>query len=86
MLAKLRTMLDEDITAYGEELDRLEVDLLDPDVPAETREDFGKALELYEQAKDATATSQAPRRRHPCHPHAGGRPLAAGGCLRARFR
>ncbi len=59
-LAKLRTFLDEDITAYGEELDRLEIDLLDPNVPAETREDFGRALELYEQAKDATAKAKHP--------------------------
>jgi hypothetical protein len=57
-LAMVRRTVDEDITAYGEQLDRLDPDLSQLDDAG--REDFRRALDSYEQAKQRLAAAQRP--------------------------
>ncbi len=65
-LARVKTTVDEDVTSYGEELDRLE---LDPAAPGGASEEenasmvseYGAALDAYEEAKSAMARVRAPR-------------------------
>lgn len=59
-LKQVRGALDEDITAYGEELASLELDPRDGSIPAEAREEYSTALDLYETAKSAAARAEAP--------------------------
>ncbi|HEX5996055.1 MAG TPA: hypothetical protein VFY84_13025 [Jiangellales bacterium] len=59
-LNQVRGALDEDITAYGEELTSLELDPRDRSVSAEARDEYATALELYETAKSAAARAEAP--------------------------
>ncbi|KWX01339.1 putative membrane protein [Carbonactinospora thermoautotrophica] len=57
-LAKVRRVVDEDITAYGEELHRLEFD--PARVDEATRADYQRALDLYERAKLEMAAVRRP--------------------------
>jgi hypothetical protein len=57
-LARVRQTVDEDITAYGEQLDRLDPDLATMDDAA--REDFRKALDSYDLAKQRVAAARHP--------------------------
>jgi hypothetical protein len=50
-LEQLRTVVDEDITAYGEELDRLDFHPGDPAADDAMRADYTHALDAYETAK-----------------------------------
>ncbi|NED95174.1 hypothetical protein G1H11_07580 [Phytoactinopolyspora alkaliphila] len=51
-LEQVRGVLDEDITAYGERLSALDLDVReDSKVPIEARREYGRALDLYENAK-----------------------------------
>ncbi|MET9828328.1 hypothetical protein ABZ078_03280 [Streptomyces sp. NPDC006385] len=50
-LAKLRVVVDEDITAFGEELDRLDFHPAEPGADDATRTDYEHALDAYDQAK-----------------------------------
>ncbi|NED99725.1 hypothetical protein [Phytoactinopolyspora halotolerans] len=51
-LEQVRGALDEDITAYGERLSELDLDVqADSKVPIEARHEYGRALDLYENAK-----------------------------------
>ncbi|GGO85569.1 hypothetical protein GCM10012280_19650 [Wenjunlia tyrosinilytica] len=59
-LAKLRTVVDEDITAFGEELDRLDFDPADPAADDAMREDYTRALDSYDGAKAAMETARRP--------------------------
>ena len=59
-LNQVRGALDEDITAYGEELASLELDPRDRSISAEAREEYSTALDLYETAKSAAARAEAP--------------------------
>ncbi|MFV2117918.1 hypothetical protein ACE14D_05540 [Streptomyces sp. Act-28] len=59
-LDKLRVVVDEDITAYGERLDRLDFRPGDPDVDDAMRSDYERALDAYDEAKQRMA-----RARHP---------------------
>lgn len=56
----VRKTLDEDITAFGEALDDLDVDLSDPRLGEEGRADLGAALDKYDQAKRAAVAMQRP--------------------------
>ncbi|MCH0537972.1 hypothetical protein I3F58_00030 [Streptomyces sp. MUM 203J] len=56
-LGKLRTVVDEDITAYGEELDRLDLHPADDDT---TRTDYGNALDTYDKAKQLMDQARHP--------------------------
>lgn len=51
-LDQVRNALDEDITTYGERLSALDLDVqADSAVPIEARNEYGRALDLYENAK-----------------------------------
>ncbi|MEV5506028.1 hypothetical protein [Streptomyces orinoci] len=68
-LQQLRVVVDEDITAFGEELDRLDFNPGQPGVSDDMRKDYERALDAYEDAKakmeaakrpqDVTAVTQA---------------------------
>ena len=56
----LKRAVDEDITAYGEVLDRLDFSPGDPASTDEMRADYSKALDQYEAAKKAAAAARRP--------------------------
>ncbi|MFJ3163349.1 hypothetical protein [Streptomyces kanasensis] len=59
-LEKLRVVVDEDITAYGEELDRLDFHPAEPSADDAMRSDYERSLDAYDRAKQLMA-----RARHP---------------------
>ncbi|MBK3578985.1 hypothetical protein JHN63_35330, partial [Streptomyces sp. MBT65] len=59
-LDKLRVVVDEDITAFGEELDRLEFHPAEPGADDAMRADYERALDAYEQAKASMAAATKP--------------------------
>ncbi|MET0712888.1 MAG: hypothetical protein ABWZ30_10335 [Jiangellaceae bacterium] len=55
-LEPVRAALDEDVTAYGEELAELDLDLRTPGAaPVEAQQEYARALDLYENAKTVAA-------------------------------
>ena len=52
-----RRLVDEDVTALGEQLAELDVDTLADDLDEEARHHYGRALEHYDQAKQLLASS-----------------------------
>ncbi|MFI1376333.1 hypothetical protein ACH4UY_30565 [Streptomyces longwoodensis] len=59
-LERLRVVVDEDITAFGEELDRLEFHPAEPGADDAMRADYERALDAYDQAKSAMAAAARP--------------------------
>jgi hypothetical protein len=59
-LEKLRVVVDEDITAFGEELDRLDFHPAEPGADDARRADYERALDAYEQAKQSMAEARKP--------------------------
>ncbi|MEV3972032.1 hypothetical protein AB0K68_28440 [Streptomyces sp. NPDC050698] len=59
-LEKLRVVVDEDITAFGEELDRLDFHPGEPGADDAMRTDYERALDSYEQAKSLMAAATRP--------------------------
>ncbi|MFD5256488.1 hypothetical protein ACFWM5_27100 [Streptomyces bobili] len=59
-LERLRVVVDEDITAYGEELDRLDFHPGEPGADDAMRGDYEHALDAYEKAKSAMAGATRP--------------------------
>jgi hypothetical protein len=59
-LEDLRVVVDEDITAFGEELDRLDFDPGEPGADDAMRADYSHALDAYENAKSAMARAEHP--------------------------
>ncbi|WP_159670016.1 hypothetical protein, partial [Streptomyces mexicanus] len=59
-LEKLRVVVDEDITAFGEELDRLDFHPAEPGADDAMRADYERALDAYEQAKQRMAEARRP--------------------------
>ncbi|MEV4556433.1 hypothetical protein AB0K51_05470 [Kitasatospora sp. NPDC049285] len=59
-LAQLRTVVDEDITAFGEELDRLEFNPGAPDADDVQRTDYSRALDAYDRAKRTMDEAKKP--------------------------
>ncbi|PJN41951.1 hypothetical protein CG747_04675 [Streptomyces sp. CB02959] len=59
-LEDLRIVVDEDITAFGEELDRLDFDPGEPGADDAMRTDYSRALDAYEDAKSAMAAAEHP--------------------------
>ncbi|SCF81093.1 hypothetical protein [Streptomyces sp. Ncost-T10-10d] len=59
-LDKLRVVVDEDITAYGETLDRLDFHPAEPGADDSMRADYERALDSYDSAK-----TRMSRARHP---------------------
>ena len=46
-LAAVRTVADEDVTRFGEELQRLDTDLLTSDLGEAARQDYQRALDSF---------------------------------------
>lgn len=59
-LDKLRVVVDEDITAFGEELDRLDFHPAEKGADDAMRADYERALDAYDQAKSFMAAAQRP--------------------------
>ncbi|MET8475054.1 hypothetical protein ABZY90_25405 [Streptomyces sp. NPDC006422] len=59
-LEKLRVVVDEDITAFGEELDRLDFHPAEAGADDAMRADFERALDAYEKAKRYMNDAQRP--------------------------
>ncbi|MFD1661353.1 hypothetical protein ACFSL4_24905 [Streptomyces caeni] len=59
-LERLRVVVDEDITAFGEELDRLDFHPAEPGADEAMRADYERALDAYEQAKSSMAAARRP--------------------------
>ncbi|MFE9723249.1 hypothetical protein ACFYQ5_06525 [Streptomyces sp. NPDC005794] len=59
-LEKLRIVVDEDITAYGETLDRLDFHPADKGADDAMRIDYERALDAYEDAKSRMGNAQHP--------------------------
>ncbi|MFE9775956.1 hypothetical protein ACFYOV_30720 [Streptomyces sp. NPDC005931] len=59
-LEKLRVVVDEDITAFGEELDRLDFHPAEPGADDAMRTDYEHALDAYEQSKQLMAVAGRP--------------------------
>jgi hypothetical protein len=65
-LAPVRSALDEDVTAYGEELADLDLDLRSPDaMPEEAKQEYARALDLYENAKTQADKVERPGQLQP---------------------
>ena len=59
-LAAVRKVADEDVTRFGEELQRLDHDLLVTELDEAGRQDYQRALDSYEAAKESMALLQQP--------------------------
>ncbi|MFF4541809.1 hypothetical protein [Streptomyces aureus] len=59
-LERLRVVVDEDITAFGEELDRLDFHPAEAGADDAMRADYERALDAYEQAKSLMAGARRP--------------------------
>ncbi|MFF2809802.1 hypothetical protein ACFVT2_22060 [Streptomyces sp. NPDC058000] len=59
-LEALRVVVDEDITAFGEELDRLDFSPSEPDATDAMRTDYTSALDAYDLAKTRIAEARRP--------------------------
>ncbi|MFI8951882.1 hypothetical protein ACIGO6_35940 [Streptomyces sp. NPDC053750] len=59
-LERLRVVVDEDITAFGEELDRLDFHPAEPHADDAMRADYERALDAYDQAKTFMAGARKP--------------------------
>ncbi|WP_405011435.1 hypothetical protein [Kitasatospora sp. NBC_01539] len=64
-LARLRTVVDEDITAFGEELDRLDFDPAAPGADDAQRADYARALDAYERARRGMDAATRPQEVRP---------------------
>ncbi|MES9521716.1 hypothetical protein [Streptomyces capoamus] len=64
-LERLRVVVDEDITAFGEELDRLDFHPSEPGADDAMRADYERALDAYETAKQRMATARRPEEVRP---------------------
>jgi hypothetical protein len=52
-LDAVRKVADEDVTRFGEELQRLDTDMLTTELDEPTRQDYQRALDSYESAKES---------------------------------
>lgn len=59
-LERLRVVVDEDITAFGEELDRLDFHPGEPGADDPMRADYERSLDAYEKAKTFMADARRP--------------------------
>ncbi|WP_419995198.1 hypothetical protein [Streptomyces boninensis] len=59
-LERLRVVVDEDITAFGEELNRINYDPAKPDADNASRTDYATALDAYETAKSRMDNARKP--------------------------
>ena len=83
-LAAVKRTADEDVTRYGEEVTRLDTAVIGHDLDDGTRQDYQRALDCYEQAKDAVQAVRSPDEvRHVTQVLEDGRYAVA--CVRARI-
>jgi hypothetical protein len=54
-LAAVRKVADEDVTRFGEELQRLDTELLTAELDEAARQDYQRALDCYEGSKESMA-------------------------------
>ncbi|MFF7179051.1 hypothetical protein [Streptomyces sp. NPDC008121] len=59
-LERLRVVVDEDITAFGEELERLDFHPAEPGADDTMRGDYERALDSYDQAKSLMGSATRP--------------------------
>ncbi|MEU3686812.1 hypothetical protein [Streptomyces narbonensis] len=59
-LDKLRVVVDEDITAFGEELERLDFHPAEPRADDAMREDYERSLDSYDKAKSLMGSATHP--------------------------
>ncbi|REF37460.1 hypothetical protein [Thermasporomyces composti] len=59
-LEKVKAFAAEDVTKFGEELQRLDVDVAGRELDEATRQDYERALDEYDSAKKAIDTAQRP--------------------------
>ena len=59
-LAAVRSVADEDVTRFGEELQRLDDDLLTEKLDEAARQDYQRALDSYESAKESVSRVAVP--------------------------
>lgn len=82
-LASVKRSADEDVTAFGEDLRELDVDLAGHDLDEAARQDYQRALDGYEAAKQSVAAVSRPDEiRHVTEILEDGRYATA--CVRAR--
>src|SRR5689334_795750 len=82
-LEAVRKVTDEDVTRFGEELQRLDSDLLTDTLDEATRQDYQRALDSYESAKESLSRVRASEDvRHVTEALEDGRYAVA--CVRAR--
>src|SRR3954451_24477819 len=82
-LEAVRRVTDEDVTRFGEELQRLDTDLLAEPLDEAARPDYQRALDSYESAKASLERVRSPEEiRHVTEALEDGRDAAA--CVRAR--
>jgi hypothetical protein len=82
-LEAVRQVADEDVTRFGEELQRLDADLITEELDEPTRQDYQRALDSYEAAKDTMTRLRVPEDvRHVTERLEDGRYAAM--CVRAR--
>ncbi len=59
-LAGVKRAADEDVTEFGEELQRLDIDLAGRELDAATRADYQRGLDAYESAKESVQAVRSP--------------------------
>jgi hypothetical protein len=82
-LATVLKVTDDDVTRFGEELQRLDTDLIAETLDEPTRQDYQRALDCYESAKESLArVTRSEDVRHVTQTLEDGRYAVA--CVRAR--
>jgi hypothetical protein len=59
-LAAVKVVADEDVTRFGEELQRLDTDMLTAQLDEAARQDYQRALDSYESAKESLRLATRP--------------------------
>jgi hypothetical protein len=59
-LAQVRRVAEEDVTRFGEELQRLDTEMLTASLDEAARQDYQRALDAYEAAKETLASMSHP--------------------------
>ncbi|WP_030174747.1 hypothetical protein [Spirillospora albida] len=59
-MAELKSGVEEDVTLLGEDIARLDLDVMDKDLAPEIRSDYEHAMNSYDAAKTATARAARP--------------------------
>ncbi|MGI5323377.1 hypothetical protein [Actinomadura nitritigenes] len=60
-MADLKQGVQEDVTLLGEDIARLDLNVMDPGLDPETRADYERAMNSYDKAKSATERAQKPQ-------------------------